>query len=156
MLLALDKLGVDYIEGGWPGANPTDTEFFQKKHTFINAKLTSFGMTKKTGRSADNDPGLSALIKRKYPSCLYWWANLGIFMLILPLGISNEENLKNINREQRNILLKKKKNLCLMLNIFLMDTKQILSYAISCLKSAFDEGARWIVLCDTNGGTLTS
>ena len=50
--LALDNLGVDYIEGGWPGANPTDTEFFQKKHSFNNAKLTSFGMTKKTGRSA--------------------------------------------------------------------------------------------------------
>ena len=58
---ALDNLGVDYIEGGWPGANPTDTEFFQKKHKFINAKLTSFGMTKKSGRSAENDPGLSAL-----------------------------------------------------------------------------------------------
>ena len=52
---SLDTLGVDYIEGGWPGANPTDTEFFQK----INCKnsiLTAFGMTKKTGRSADNDP----------------------------------------------------------------------------------------------------
>ena len=45
--LALDNLGVDYIEGGWPGANPTDTEFFQKEHKFKNAKLTSFGMTKK-------------------------------------------------------------------------------------------------------------
>jgi 2-isopropylmalate synthase len=54
---ALDNLGVDYIEGGWPGANPTDTEFFQKKHNFKNSKLTSFGMTKKTGRSAENDPG---------------------------------------------------------------------------------------------------
>ena len=58
---ALDNLGVDYIEGGWPGANPTDTEFFQKKHNFKNAKLTSFGMTKKTGRSADNPGSLSEL-----------------------------------------------------------------------------------------------
>ena len=63
---ALDSLGVDYIEGGWPGANPTDTEFFQKKHNFQNAKLTSFGMTKKSGRSADNDPGLSAIINSAY------------------------------------------------------------------------------------------
>ena len=47
---ALDKLGVDYIEGGWPGANPTDTEFFQKKINFKNSILTAFGMTKKTGR----------------------------------------------------------------------------------------------------------
>ena len=59
---ALDNLGVDYIEGGWPGANPTDTEFFQKKHAFTNAKLTSFGMTKRSGRSAENDTGLSALL----------------------------------------------------------------------------------------------
>ena len=58
---ALDSLGVDYIEAGWPGANPTDTEFFQNKHNFKNAKLTSFGMIKKTGHSADNDSGLSAI-----------------------------------------------------------------------------------------------
>ena len=69
--VALDNLGVDYIEGGWPGANPTDTEFFQKKPTFKNAILTSFGMTKKTGRSADNDPGLSALLNSNTSSvCL--------------------------------------------------------------------------------------
>ena len=59
---SLDNLGVDYIEGGWPGANPTDTEFFQKKINCKNSKLTAFGMTKKTGRSANNDPGLSALL----------------------------------------------------------------------------------------------
>ena len=68
---ALDNLGVDYIEGGWPGANPTDTEFFQKKHIFKFAKLTSFGMTKKSGRSAENDPGLSVLINSNTSSvCL--------------------------------------------------------------------------------------
>ena len=59
---SLDNLGVDYIEGGWPGANPTDTEFFHKKINCKNSILTAFGMTKKTGRSADNDPGLSALL----------------------------------------------------------------------------------------------
>ena len=69
--LALDNLGVDYIEGGWPGANPTDTEFFQKKHKLKNSKLTCFGMTKKTGRSADNDIGLSALMNSNTSSvCL--------------------------------------------------------------------------------------
>ena len=59
---ALDELGVDYIEGGWPGANPTDTEFFQKKINLNSATLTAFGMTKKSGRSAENDPGLSAIL----------------------------------------------------------------------------------------------
>ena len=122
---ALDNLGVDYIEGGWPGANPTDTEFFQKKHTFINAKLTSFGMTKKTGRSADNDPGLSALLNSNTPAvCLV--GKSWDFHVDIALGISNEENLENI-RESANILLKKIKNLCLMQNIFLMDIKQILN-----------------------------
>ena len=56
---ALDNLGVDYIEGGWPGANPTDTEFFQKNNKLNNSVLTAFGMTKRVGRSAENDPGLS-------------------------------------------------------------------------------------------------
>ena len=77
--LALDKLGVDYIEGGWPGANPTDTEFFQRKIKFNKSKLTAFGMTKKSGRSAENDPGLSALLNSKAPAiCLV--EKLGIFM----------------------------------------------------------------------------
>ena len=68
---ALDSLGVDYIEAGWPGANPTDTEFFQKKHNFKNAKLTCFGMTKRSGRSAENDTGLSALMNSNTPAvCL--------------------------------------------------------------------------------------
>ena len=59
---SLDVLGVDYIEGGWPGANPTDTEFFNKDHGFKNAKLTAFGMTKKLEHSAENDPMLASLI----------------------------------------------------------------------------------------------
>ena len=68
---ALGSLGVDYIEGGWPGANPTDTEFFQKKINIKNSILTAFGMTKKTGRSAENDPGLSAILNSKAPAiCL--------------------------------------------------------------------------------------
>ena len=127
---ALDNLGVDYIEGGWPGANPTDTEFFQRKHIFINAKLTSFGMTKKTGRSADNDPGLSALLNSNTPAvCLV--GKSWDFHVDIALGISNEENLENI-RESANILLKKIKNLCLMQNIFLMDIKliQIMQYLV--------------------------
>ena len=69
---ALDTLGVDYIEGGWPGANPTDTEFFNKDHNFKAAKLTAFGMTKKSDHSAKNDPMLSSLINSKCSSiCLF-------------------------------------------------------------------------------------
>ena len=148
----LDNLGVDYIEGGWPGANPTDTEFFQKKHAFINAKLTSFGMTKRAGRSADNDPGLSALLNANTPAvCLV--GKSWDFHVNIALGISNEENLENITESAKHFV-KEKKEFMFDAEHFFDGYKGNSKYAISCLKSAFDEGARWIVLCDTNGGTL--
>ena len=150
--VALDDLGVDYIEGGWPGANPTDTEFFQKKHNFKNAKLTSFGMTKKTGRSANNDPGLSALMNSKTSSvCLV--GKSWDFHVDVALGISNEENLENIS-ESTKLFVKEKKEFMFDAEHFFDGYKANPKYAISCIKAAFDHGARWIVLCDTNGGTL--
>ena len=149
---ALDNLGVDYIEGGWPGANPMDTEFFQKKQNFKNAKLTSFGMTKKTGRSANNDPGLSALLDSKTSSiCLV--GKSWDFHVDLALGISNEENLDNI-KESARLFIKEKKEFMFDAEHFFDGYKANPKYAISCLKAAYDEGARWIILCDTNGGTL--
>ena len=149
---ALDKLGVDYIEGGWPGANPTDTEFFQKKINFNNSILTAFGMTKKSGRSAENDPGLSALINTKAPAiCLV--GKSWDFHVDVALGISNEENLENIKDSTKHFVKEKK--------VFMFDAvhffdgfKNNKEYAISCNKSAYENGARWVVLCDTNGGTL--
>lgn len=149
---SLDKLGVDYIEGGWPGANPTDTEFFQKKHSFKNAKLTSFGMTKRSGRSADNDPGLSALLNSNTPAvCLV--GKSWDFHVKVALEISNEENLENI-RESAKHFIKAKKEFMFDAEHFFDGYKSNPKYTISCLKAAYDEGARWIVLCDTNGGTL--
>ena len=61
----LDELGIDYVEGGYPGANPTDTEFFAKKPKFDHAKFTAFGMTRRPGRSASNDPGLAGILEAK-------------------------------------------------------------------------------------------
>ena len=150
--IALDNLGVDYIEGGWPGANPTDTEFFQKKHNFKNAKLTSFGMTKKTGRSANNDPGLSAIMNSKTSSvCLV--GKSWDFHVEVALGISNEENIKNISESTKHFV-KANKEFMFDAEHFFDGYKANSKYALSCIKSAFDQGARWIVLCDTNGGTL--
>jgi len=150
--VALDNLGVDYIEGGWPGANPTDTEFFKKKHSFKNAKLTSFGMTKKTGRSADNDPGLSAIMNSNTSSvCLV--GKSWDFHVDVALGITNEENLENI-RESAKHFIKEKKEFMFDAEHFFDGYKANAEYAITCLKAAFDQGARWVVLCDTNGGTL--
>ena len=150
--LALDNLGVDYIEGGWPGANPTDTEFFQKKIKFKNSKLTAFGMTKRTGRSADNDPGISALLDSNAPSiCLV--GKSWDFHVDVALGITNDENLENISESAKHFI-KEKKEFMFDAEHFFDGYKNNPKYALSCLKAAYAQGARWIVLCDTNGGTL--
>ena len=148
----LDDLGVDYIEGGWPGANPTDTEFFQKKIKLNNSVLTAFGMTKKAGRSADNDPGLSSILNSNTPAvCLV--GKSWDFHVDVALGITNEENLENI-AESTKLFVKEKKEFMFDAEHFFDGFKNNKEYALSCIKSAYDNGARWIVLCDTNGGTL--
>ncbi len=151
---ALGNLGVDYIEGGWPGANPTDTEFFQKKINIKDSILTAFGMTKRSGRSAENDPGLSALLNSNAPAiCLV--GKSWDFHVDVALGISNQENLENI-KESTKHFVKEKKEFMFDAEHFFDGFKNNKDYAISCIKSAYDNGARWIVLCDTNGGTLPS
>ena len=149
---SLDALGVDYIEGGWPVANPTDTEFFNKDHGFKNAKLTAFGMTKKSDHSAENDPMLASLINSKSSSvCLF--GKSWDFHVDVALGITNEQKLKNISESAKHIVSSGKE--------FMFDAEHFFDgykanadYALTCLKVAFDQGARWIILCDTNGGTL--
>ena len=149
---SLDALGVDYIEGGWPGANPTDTEFFNKDHGFKNAKLTAFGMTKKSDHSAENDPMLASLINSKSSSvCLF--GKSWDFHVDVALGITNEQNLKNI-RESGKHIVRSGKEFMFDAEHFFDGYKANPDYAIACLKAAYDQGARWIVLCDTNGGTL--
>tara|TARA_B100001123_G_scaffold152973_1_gene176990 strand:+ start:2067 stop:3668 length:1602 start_codon:yes stop_codon:yes gene_type:complete len=149
---ALDNLGVDYIEGGWPGANPTDTEFFQKKINLKNSTLTAFGMTKRSGRSAENDPGISSLINSKAPAiCLV--GKSWDFQVDVALEISKEENLENIIESTKHFV-KENKEFMFDAEHFFDGYKNNKDYAISCIKAAYDNGARWIVLCDTNGGTL--
>jgi len=149
---ALDSLSVDYIEGGWPGANPTDTEFFNKKHDYKNAKLTAFGMTKKTGHSAENDPMLSSLLNSKSSSiCLF--GKSWDFHVDVALGITNKQNLENISDSAKHIV-KSGKEFMFDAEHFFDGYKSNPEYALSCLRAAYDQGARWIILCDTNGGTL--
>ena len=148
----LDSLGVDYIEGGWPGANPTDTEFFQKNIKYNNSILTSFGMTKRTGRSVENDPGLSALLNSNTKAvCLV--GKSWDFHVDVALGITEKENLENIIESTKHFV-KKNKEFMFDAEHFFDGYKNNKDYAISCIKSAYDNGARWTVLCDTNGGTL--
>ena len=150
--VALDNLGVDYIEGGWPGANPTDTEFFNKQHSFNHSILTAFGMTKKSDHSAENDPMISSLINSKANSiCLF--GKSWDFHVDVALGISKDQNLKNISESAKHII-NSGKEFMFDAEHFFDGYKSNKEYALSCIKSAYDQGARWIILCDTNGGTL--
>jgi len=148
----LSNLGVDYIEGGWPGANTLDTTFFNNPPHLGSTTLTAFGMTKKAGRSAENDPGLSALLNTNAPAiCLV--GKSWDFHVDVALGISKEENLENI-KESAKLFVNNKREFMFDAEHFFDGYKKNSHYAMKCIQTAFDEGARWIILCDTNGGTL--
>ena len=148
----LSEIGVDYIEGGWPGANPVDTEFFSNSPKLNKSKFTAFGMTKKHGRSAENDPNLSSLINADCPAvCVV--GKTWDFHVKIALGIKNEENLENIKDTAKHFV-KNKKEFLFDAEHFFDGYKSNPNYALDCLKQAYDSGARWLVLCDTNGGTL--
>jgi 2-isopropylmalate synthase len=150
--LALSNLGLDYIEGGWPGANPLDTSFFNTPPKMNHSKLVAFGMTKKTGRSAENDPGLASLINANTSSvCIV--GKTWDYHVKIALNISNEENLENI-KETTEHFVKHNREYMFDAEHFFDGYKNNKSYALDCIKTAYNAGARWIVLCDTNGGTL--
>ena len=91
----LDELGIDYVEGGYPGANPTDTEFFAEKPKLAHARFTAFGMTRRPGRSASNDPGLAALLEAK-ADAICFVAKSSAYQVRVALETTNEENLASI------------------------------------------------------------
>ncbi|MCC5972404.1 MAG: citramalate synthase [Pararhodobacter sp.] len=148
---ALDALGVDYIEGGWPGANPTDSEFFNAVPQ-TRARMTAFGMTKRAGRSAENDDVLGAVVNAGTQTvCLVGKAH--DFHVSAALGISLEENLENIHASLAHLIALGREALYDAEHFF-DGYKANPGYALSCLRAALEAGARWVVLCDTNGGTL--
>ncbi|MGE4326894.1 MAG: citramalate synthase [Pseudodonghicola sp.] len=148
---ALDKLGVDYIEGGWPGANPTDSAFFETAPK-TRARLTAFGMTKRAGRSAENDDVLAAVMNAGTSAvCLV--GKTHDFHVTAALGITLEENLENIATSIAHLVAQGREAL-FDAEHFFDGYKANPDYALACLKAAHAAGARWIVLCDTNGGTL--
>ena len=148
----LDQLGVDYIEGGWPGANPTDDAFFAAPGKFNHAKFTAFGMTRRPGRSADNDTGLAASLDSNAPNiCIV--GKTWDFQVDVALGIKLDENLAMIGSSVK-YLVSKKREVHFDCEHFFDGFKANPDYALACAKTALDNGARWVVLCDTNGGTL--
>jgi 2-isopropylmalate synthase len=149
----LDKLGVDYIEGGYPGGNPTDTELFASERN-TKATFTAFGMTKRAGRSASNDPGLQSLLQAK-STAICFVAKSWDYHVRVALGCTNEENLESI-RDSVLAACAAGKEVLIDCEHFFDGYKANPEYAIACAKTAFGAGARWVVLCDTNGGTMPS
>jgi 2-isopropylmalate synthase len=148
----LDVLGLDYIEGGYPGANPIDTRLFAEARPLGNARLTAFGMTKRPGRSIANDPGFQALLAAKVSSiCLV--AKSWDFHVDVVLGISLDENLAGIKESVEAVVVSGREAL-LDCEHFFDGYKANPDYALDCAKTAHEAGAGWVVLCDTNGGTL--
>jgi len=148
----LDALGIDCVEGGWPGANPTDDTFFGAPPKLGRARLSAFGMTRRAGRSADNDPGLNALFAAKV-DVLCMVGKTWDFQVDVALGIDLDENVRMIGESIR-LGLARKGEVLFDAEHFFDGYKSDPEYALNCVRAAYEAGARWIVLCDTNGGTL--
>lgn len=152
--IMLDSLGIDYIEGGWPGANPTDDEFFSDLPKLKNSSFTAFGMTRRPTSSAANDPALNALVNSKAKSvCIV--GKSWDFHLEHALNILEDDNLKMI-ADSISYIKKSKKEPMFDAEHFFDGYKANPKFAMKVVQTAYENGARWIVLCDTNGGALPS
>ena len=149
---ALDDIGIDYVEGGWPGANPTDDRFFAAPPRMKRATLVAFGMTRRPGRSVENDPGLAGVLGTRAPAaCLV--GKTWDFHVDVALEIGHDENLRMI---ADSIAHAKARGIVAMFDCehFFDGFKANPDFALACATAAYEAGARWVVLCDTNGGTL--
>ena len=147
----LDQLGVDYVEGGYPGANPLDTRFFERKPT-QRARFCAFGMTKRAGRSAANDPGLAQLLAADADAIVFV-AKTWDYHVRVALGCTLEENLACIEDSVKAAIAAGREAMVDCEHYF-DGYKANPAYALECARAAFRSGARWVVLCETNGGSL--
>jgi 2-isopropylmalate synthase len=160
IIRTLDELGVDYIEGGYPGANVTDTELFSSAPALKHATFTAFGMTKRAGRSTSNDPGFQATLQADCGAiCLV--AKAWDYHVRVALGISNEENLEGVAQSVDAVVKAGReapggagREAMIDCEHFFDGYKANRAYALAVATAAHKAGARWVVLCDTNGGTL--
>ena len=148
----LDDLGLDYIEGGYPGANDTDTAFFAERPRLKRATFTAFGMTKRAGRSTSNDPGFQAVVQSSADAvCLV--AKAWDYHVRVALGITNEENIAGVAESVAAVRGAQKMSM-IDCEHFFDGYKANPEHALAVARTAYESGARWVVLCDTNGGTL--
>lgn len=152
----LDELGVHYIEGGWPGSNPKDIAYFKriKDVPLKYAKVVAFGSTRRVDRSVDDDPNIKALIEADTPSIALFGKSWDLHVKEV-LHTTLEENLKLIADSIRYVK-SRGKEVIFDAEHFFDGFKANPQYAIATLKVAQEQGADWIVLCDTNGGSLPS
>jgi 2-isopropylmalate synthase len=151
ILRLLEELGVDYIEGGFPGANVVDTTFFAEPRT-KRATFTAFGMTKRAGRSAANDPGVQGVVNSAATAACFV-AKAWDYQVELALNSTTEEHLAGL-AETVSAAKARGKEVLIDLEHFFDGFRANPAYALACVRTALDAGARWVVLCDTNGGTM--
>src|SRR3954452_24548044 len=147
----LDDLGIDYIEGGYPGANPTDTDLFSQERK-LGATFTAFGMTRRPGRSTSNDPGLATLLAAQ-ADAICFMAKSWDYHVRVALETTEEENLASI-RDSVQAAEQRGREVLVDCEHFFDGYKAKSKYALACARAAHEAGARWVVLCDTNGGML--
>jgi 2-isopropylmalate synthase len=152
--LRLDDIGIHYIEGGWPGSNPKDMQFFDlaKRVSFKNARLVAFGSTRKPGTAPEQDPNLQALLASGTPTVTIFGKSWDMHVEEI-MANSLEENLAMINDSVR-YLKNDGRETIYDAEHFFDGYKHNPEYAVKTLFAALDGGADFIVLCDTNGGTL--
>jgi len=151
----LDEFGIDYIEGGWPGSNPKDMEFFLrvKNIKLKHAKISAFGSTRRAGIKAASDNNIKALIRSGCAVCTVFGKAWDLHVRDV-LKVSLDENLRMIS-DTVSYLKSRKKAVFFDAEHFFDGYKANSEYALKTLKVAQDAGADGVVLCDTNGGVLT-
>jgi 2-isopropylmalate synthase len=149
----LDELGVDYIEGGFPLSNPKDEQFFRDVREFkLRAKVSAFGMTRRRGVKAEEDPGMKALLAAETP-CVTIVGKTSDHQVKVVLGVTLEENLKMIGDTIR-LLRSAGRQVVYDAEHFFDTYRGNPEYAIQTLLAAQEAGAGVLCLCDTNGGSM--
>ncbi len=150
----LDRMGIDIIEGGWPGSNPKDQEFFERARDveWDHARICAFGSTRRAQHAPEDDANLLALLKANTPVVSIFGKSWRLHAEVA-LGVTVEENLELI-RSSVAFINAHDKHIVYDAEHFFDGFKSNPEFAINCLKAGYDNGARWVVLCDTNGGTL--
>jgi 2-isopropylmalate synthase len=152
----MDEFGIDYIEGGWPGSNPRDMEFFDlaRKIELKHARLTAFGSTRRANLDAHQDPQLQTLLDAETPVVTIFGKSWLLHVMEV-LRTTAEENLKMIEDSVR-FLKQAGREVIYDAEHFFDGYRDNPEYALQTLKAAAAGGADWVVLCDTNGGSMVS